>query len=785
MANPKLDKVLAQLDAGQYAEAARQLKLLALKNPGDVEILYLSGVAESGLGDDAKAGACFDRVLARHPAHEGALYSKTRLLGKTGRHADALAVIDRALARVRDNPWLHLIRGTSRAALADYAAALADFDHALSLKSDLVEALSNKGNALVSLGRDVEALDCYRQALALRPNYAEAWFNQGAAQAGLGRLEEALASCEKALGYKADSAPAWLQHGKILVQLGRAHEAVTSFQRSLALFPDFSEAWLQCGLALSSLQRTGEALACFERLLALQPEHAQAQRLFAELIAEVEIVDAAPNLAALLARALSEAWTHPARLAHVAGRLLQVCPAFRACAGPAPAYGPLGEVALLQALLTSTPVCDETLEHFLASARADLLRRTNASDSELAFFSALAQQCFINEYVFAEDATGAAGAQRQKLGDALADGTDISALSLLGVACHFPLASIEGCEQLLQRDWPHGIAPVLKRQIAEPVEEQALQLALPQLTAIDDAISIEVRAQYEANPYPRWVRVPHETPAASVGAYLRGLFPEAPRVCAQDGPPPEILIAGCGTGRHPAWTAQVFPDARVLAIDLSGASLAYARRKTDEMGLGNIEYAQADILHLDGLGRRFDVIESIGVLHHLEQPLEGWRRLAALVRPGGFMHLGFYSELARRAVVRARECIAQWELGESAEDIRRARALLREANRQGEFDTVLRSHDFFSLSDCRDLLFHVQEHRLTLPQIEQFLAEQDLTFLGFTLPAPLRHAYRARFPDDGAALGLANWHVFEAEHPDIFAGMYQFWVQKRAEGAST
>src|ERR1700693_5809489 len=45
---------------------------------------------------------------------------------------------------------------------------------------------------------------------------------------------------------------------------------------------------------------------------------------------------------------------------------------------------------------------------------------------------------------------------------------------------------------------------------------------------------------------------------------------------------PSILIAGCGTGEHPFDIAQKLPEASILAIDLSGVSLAYARRKTRE-----------------------------------------------------------------------------------------------------------------------------------------------------------------------------------------------------------
>ena len=63
----------------------------------------------------------------------------------------------------------------------------------------------------------------------------------------------------------------------------------------------------------------------------------------------------------------------------------------------------------------------------------------------------------------------------------------------------------------------------------------------------------------------------------------------------------------------------------MLAIDISRTSLAYARRKTREAGIANIEYAQADILKLGTLERRFDVIETVGVLHHLAEPTAGLR----------------------------------------------------------------------------------------------------------------------------------------------------------------
>ena len=54
---------------------------------------------------------------------------------------------------------------------------------------------------------------------------------------------------------------------------------------------------------------------------------------------------------------------------------------------------------------------------------------------------------------------------------------------------------------------------------------------------------------------------------------------------------------------------------------------------------------QADILHLHQIGKKFDIIESAGVLHHMNEPMAGWRVLTDLLKSGGLMKVGLYSEL--------------------------------------------------------------------------------------------------------------------------------------------
>jgi len=169
-------------------------------------------------------------------------------------------------------------------------------------------------------------------------------------------------------------------------------------------------------------------------------------------------------------------------------------------------------------------------------------------------------------------------------------------------------------------------------------------------------------------------------------------------------------------------------------------------------------------------------VECSGVLHHLADPFAGWRMLLSLLRPGGFMVVGFYSEAARRGIVEARRFIVERGYGTSADDIRRCRQDLLDLDRSRELGTAF--GDFFGVSSCRDLLFHVQEQRMRLSAIAAFLHDNGLIFLGFETNDATLQAYMRCFPDDLAATNLSHWEAFENENRDIFSGMYRFWIQK-------
>src|SRR5262249_35292158 len=150
------------------------------------------------------------------------------------------------------------------------------------------------------------------------------------------------------------------------------------------------------------------------------------------------------------------------------------------------------------------------------------------------------------------------------------------------------------------KSWPQTVQALVIQQVEEPRQEQKLRETMPRLTTIDDAISQKVRSQYEENPYPRWVVAATPRRKMTLEESLRTKFPQAAFRPLKKGAL-DLLIAGCGTGQQVAGMAQVFECASVLAVDLSLASLAYAKRMCTVLRL-NVEFGQADILKLPDTG---------------------------------------------------------------------------------------------------------------------------------------------------------------------------------------
>jgi len=393
---------------------------------------------------------------------------------------------------------------------------------------------------------------------------------------------------------------------------------------------------------------------------------------------------------------------------------------------------------------------------------------------------ALARQCFFTGYVYA-----ISGEEEPMLGHLearLAAEAEPSPAEVATLAAYRALSEWPGGAALVRHAEPPGASPLanlVRQQVLEPREEAALGAEIPSRGPIRGRVSGEVQAHYKENPYPRWISVDRKEPR-SVAAVLGELFPSV-EIEGLDGMTrPRILVAGCGTGQHLLQLHYRFSGARIHGVDLSLASLAYARRKIQEYGAEGITLEQADILSLGGWEERFDIVESVGVLQHLEDPVEGWRILRDLLVPGGLMKVGVYSARARAQarIDEARAYLEERGFGSSDEAVRQARHELADRFRGDPDAEFLTARDFFSMQECRDLLFHSHEQLFTLPGIKEILKELGLAFLGFEHPDPrMSAAFLLDHPGNGAERDLDAWHDFETRNPGTFRDLYRLWAR--------
>lgn len=507
-------------------------------------------------------------------------------------------------------------------------------------------------------------------------------------------------------------------------------------------------------------------------------ESVEMQSVFAHCLSRVAITAHDAQLQSAVARAVAETWGPPAELAEQACKLLKHDPLIQSHLNAA-TDKPLTETeiqalndhTLLNPLLQSAPICDLDLERFLTRVRKTLLLNPALAERAVQLTSSLAQQCFINEYIYpvsAEENTARHAVN--------------PAEPLLIAACYQPLHQSAAAASWLNTAKPDNdpLQAVVTQQITEPQEEAKLAAAMPAFTPINDQVSQAVQAMYEESPYPRWVRIPKHSSPQPLNDFLSNAFPLSGFTPLDTPAPLQVLIAGGGTGQHPIHTARRFTDTQIQVIDLSRHSLAYAQRKTRALGLNNLQFAQADILQIGQLNQRFDLIESVGVLHHMANPWAGWEALLSRLKPNGLMKLGLYSQIARQDINQLRDFIKAQGFANDPDAIRACRQHLIEHSQAQHVEDIFLMRDFYSTSACRDLLFHVQEHQMTLPEINAFLQSHGLRFIGFETDAATLNTYHNAFPDDPAATNLCNWQQYEQQHPQTFISMYQFWVQKTA-----
>jgi tetratricopeptide (TPR) repeat protein/SAM-dependent methyltransferase len=810
-------------EIGRYKEAQEWLGNVIEHDSKNTEALSL--LSQVLLLDKKEAEA--EKVLTAAASINSELPSvyrnQARLLLKQSKTAEALEKAQLGCRQSPEDSESLLVLAACLGANQRDLEALPIIEKILKAKSNYAEAYANRALIRLRAKDTTGAIEDTKMTVSLKPHLTQMWQLLASLHYEANNLNDAVEALRSAQKNEPENPDFMVQLGELLRQDNKASEAINILEQATKLAPKDAKAWTNLGAAFQQEKRVADAKIAYEKALALNPVSAAIASNLGAMAKEAEEWDTAleyfgkaveiePNLAEAIVNLgiaiknvkfnssnpklylpltkllTAENFTRPQNVAKSILSLLKQDTQIKDLLLKKNSAVSLNEATfiiksldklpLLHHLMRLCPLPELQFEELFVAMRSLLLKnlgKMEVSPELIYFLSTLSIHCFTNEYVYFEndEETHLIGELQAEISQTLVQSEQPEVIKVLCLASYRPLHQYDWCQKLESLD---NLEEVKKRLIEEPLLEKMIAKDIPVLEEISDDVSLKVREQYEENPYPRWVKLGVSIKAKPIVAVCDELKLQLYSENIKNVTAPAILIAGCGTGQHSIGTASRFSNCHVTAVDLSLASLAYAQRKSNELCSTNIDYLHADILHLHQMGKEFDIIESSGVLHHMDEPMAGWRVLVNLLKPGGLMKIGLYSELARHHIVEIRKEITTLGVGTSEADIRKFRQSLAESHNENH-QRLTTSGDFFSLSTMRDLIFHVQEHRFTLPKIKNCLDELGLKFCGFE-DVNIVSRFKEFHGEEVDIYDLVLWHQYEERNPRAFSGMYQFWCQK-------
>jgi tetratricopeptide (TPR) repeat protein len=254
---------LAFRQKGYLAEALREYRLAL--DRGEDRTLVLQAMAEMHLlrRDSAAAVQLYDRLLQENPQSPKLWNERGIALHQEGRHADAAASYEQAIA--------------------------ADGTYVL--------ALNNLGVAHYHAGRPDRAFDALRRALQEEPAFIKGRLNLALLLFRQNEHQRCLEAYRQVLRLAPEHPVAWNGVGLVLAHLRKFDDARNAFARAVDARPDYAEAHYNLSFALSNLGDFAGSLRETKRALELDPYYTpQKFELAVDLEFEDPLLEVAPEL---------------------------------------------------------------------------------------------------------------------------------------------------------------------------------------------------------------------------------------------------------------------------------------------------------------------------------------------------------------------------------------------------------------------------------------------------------------------------------------------------------
>lgn len=598
-----------------------------------------------------------------------------------------------------------------------------------------------------------DAIQNYKEAIRINPKYIDAYNNLALTYYNLGEVNKAIENLQKALKINENFYIAHNNLAKIYFKRKDYKNSLTYLEKSLNINPDY-----------------GDAINLLKELLYLNINfHKQESWLYRpikNLITRYKIIQPTYISRSLISLIKQDNETSSILKINFdnieRNEFISI-------------IKKLQNFDLLLEFLKICPLPDIELENLFNKIRKKILMIEidfNEYIEIKKFIISLSAQCVLNEYIYSITKE-----EIQKITEIevkIKNSSKNIGENLISVLSLYKNLSIYGWFNDLNHN---QLNEFLKNYFKEIKTERDYKKTIKSIKDIDNNVSEHVKKQYEENPYPRW-KNPTITTPISVKNFLDKNNIISSNFNENNFVKPKILIAGCGTGQHAINTASSFKDSYVVALDLSFNSLAYAKRKSDDYKIKNIHFIQGDILDIKLLDDQFDIVESVGVIHHMEKPIEGLKCLLTVLKNNGFIKLGLYSELARRNIIQFQKKFPTNNNNITEEEIKNYRSQIIDSNNKDD-KSLMFFNDFYTMSDFRDMVFHVNEHNFNISKIKNMLKLANLDFCGFSGISTQGDFYINNLGKKFNKYDLNDWEKIEPQVPDFFKGMYQFWCQKK------
>jgi len=194
--------------------------------------------------------------------------------------------------------------------------------------------------------------------------------------------------------------------------------------------------------------------------------------------------------------------------------------------------------------------------------------------------------------------------------------------------------------------------------------------------------------------------------------------------------PLRILDAGCGTGEQTLGIKKRFPNCQVFGYDLNKPSVEYAQRLADRKQV-DVTFALGDLLRLPIEPQSFDIVVSVGVLHHLSNPRDGFTALTRYINDDGMLLGMVYGTFGRWETLCTRDAVKRicGELPLSDQlSVMRVSSLANNVGLSHYLQLINRRRKFGPQISLMEAGLRVIKGRSKAYQADSFLHPQDTTY---------------------------------------------------------